>query len=102
MEAMREAWTDERLDDFRAEVNRRFDEVNRRFDRLEREVKGQRVEMNTRLAETNARLDHLSARVDHLGDRIDGLHLTVQRALLQVGGGVIVTMIVGFAGIILT
>jgi len=31
----REAWTDERLDDFKENVNRRFDEVDRRFDRLE-------------------------------------------------------------------
>jgi len=27
MEAMRQSWTDERLDDFRGEVNRRFDKV---------------------------------------------------------------------------
>ena len=33
---MRESWTDERLDDFRGEVNRRFDRVDERFDRLER------------------------------------------------------------------
>ena len=35
MEAMRKSWTDERLDDFRRDVDRRFDEVgtDRRFDR---------------------------------------------------------------------
>lgn len=44
---VRESWTDERLDDFRAEVNRRFDkvdvesrdlrrEMNDRFDSLQR------------------------------------------------------------------
>ena len=32
MEAMREAWTDARLDDFRAETARRFDELGRRVD----------------------------------------------------------------------
>lgn len=32
---VRESWTDERLDDFRGEVNRRFDEVDKRFDKLE-------------------------------------------------------------------
>ncbi len=49
---MRESWTDERLDDFRAEVNRRFDEVDRRFgavdrrfDRIEGEVQCLRAEM---------------------------------------------------------
>lgn len=32
---MRESWTDERLDDFRGEVSRRFDEVDKRLDRLD-------------------------------------------------------------------
>lgn len=39
MHRMRESWTDERLDDFRDEVNRRFDkvdlELNRVNDRLD-------------------------------------------------------------------
>ena len=33
---MRQSWTDDRLDDFRGEVNRRFDEVNRRFDEVDK------------------------------------------------------------------
>jgi hypothetical protein len=32
---MREAWTDERLDDFARNVDKRFDNVDKRFDRLE-------------------------------------------------------------------
>lgn len=32
MEAMRESWTDERLDDFRMETTRRFDTLERRMD----------------------------------------------------------------------
>lgn len=36
MHVMRESWTDARLDDFRAEVDRRFDEVYRRFDEVDR------------------------------------------------------------------
>lgn len=35
MEAMRQSWTDDRLDDFRGEVNRRFDEVNGKLERIE-------------------------------------------------------------------
>jgi hypothetical protein len=38
---MRESWTDERLDDFR-------DEVNRRFDRVEVDIRDMRTEMNGR------------------------------------------------------
>ena len=36
MQVMRESWTDERLDDFRGEVNRRFDEVDRQFEKVDR------------------------------------------------------------------
>jgi hypothetical protein len=38
MHVMRESWTDARLDDFRAEVNRRFDGVDRRFEKVEDEI----------------------------------------------------------------
>jgi hypothetical protein len=48
MESMRESWTDERLDDFRAETSRRFDEVDRRFDRVEGRIDGLAQEMNAR------------------------------------------------------
>jgi hypothetical protein len=70
---MRESWTDERLDDFRDEVNRRFDEVYRRFDGVD-------------------------AELHRVNDRLDGLH----RTLLQIAGGTIATLIAGFAGIIVT
>jgi hypothetical protein len=41
----REAWTDERLDDFRVEVNRRFDQVDKRLDRIEGDIKELRQSM---------------------------------------------------------
>lgn len=41
----REAWTDERLDDFREEVNRRFDQVDKRLDRIEGDIKELRQTM---------------------------------------------------------
>lgn len=34
----RETWTDERLDEFKASVNHRFDEVDRRLDRFEAQM----------------------------------------------------------------
>jgi len=54
---VRESWTDERLDDFRGEVNRRFDKVDSELGRV--------------------------------NDRLDGLH----RAMLQIGGGIVVALI---------
>ncbi|MFI5025748.1 MAG: hypothetical protein ACHQCI_03235 [Solirubrobacterales bacterium] len=45
MHLMRESWTDARLDDFRADVDRRFDEVYRRFDKVEGDIHELRSEM---------------------------------------------------------
>jgi hypothetical protein len=42
----REAWTDERLDDFKENVNQRFDQVDKRFDQVDK-----------RLASIDTRLD---------------------------------------------
>jgi hypothetical protein len=37
---MRESWTDERLDDFRDEVNRRFDKVDSELGRVNDRLEG--------------------------------------------------------------
>ncbi len=63
---------------------------------------------------TDARLDDLSGRVDELGRRMDNGFNRVdediralrgeigafQRSMLQLGGGMIVTFVVGFASIL--
>jgi hypothetical protein len=67
---MRESWTDERLDDFR-------DDVNRRFDRVDREIRDLRTD-------TKAGFDDM------------------HRLIITVGGGLIGTVIVAFAGLIAT
>jgi hypothetical protein len=73
----RMTWSDERMDDFAAHTYRRFDEVDRRFDSIERR-------MEDGFSQVNARFDAL------------------QRTMLQIGGGVIAALIVGFMGVIAT
>lgn len=73
MEAMREAWTDERLDDLSRRMDRGFDTVDARFDKVD-------------------------ARFDRMEDRFADL----QRTMIQVGGGLIGTLIVASAGLIAT
>jgi hypothetical protein len=68
MEAMREAWTDERLDDLQQSMGLGFR-------RVDSDIRDLRSEMN-------ARFDRVDARFDAL-----------QRALLQVGGGIVVALI---------
>jgi hypothetical protein len=77
---VRESWTDERLDDFAAHVDQRFDAVDRRFDAVDR------------------RFDAVDRRFDALDQRFDAL----QRTLLQIGGGVVAALVAGFLGVIAT
>ncbi len=81
MEAVREKWTDERLDD----LARRVDGG---FSRTEREFQAVRMEMRTEFA---------AIRSD-----LGGQMAAMQRSLLQLAAGGLVTMLVGFAGVIAT
>lgn len=78
MEAMRESWTDARLDDFAKHTDRRFDEVDRRFDEVARRFD----KVDQRFTQIDQRFGEINARFDSL-----------QRTLLQLGGGVLVALI---------
>ena len=80
----RESWTDERLDDLARRMDTGFAELSARIDRQG--------------AALGARIDRQGERIDGLGDRIDAL----QRTLLQIGGGLIASILVGAAGIAAT
>ncbi|HXV05114.1 MAG TPA: hypothetical protein VFP23_04350 [Solirubrobacterales bacterium] len=73
---MRESWTDERLDDLN-------NKVDRGFDRLDADFRAMRAEMQARFAQMDARFD------------------AMQRMLIQIGGGMIVTFVVGFASLLI-
>jgi hypothetical protein len=75
MDAMRQSWTDDRLDDFRGETQRRFDQVDRRFDKVDRRFDKVEAEMKAGFESMNARFDSL------------------QRVMLQFSGVLIVALI---------
>lgn len=79
-EGTRAAWTDERLDDFRADVSGRFDGVDRRLERIDQ------------------RFDRIEERFDRIDARFDALY----RTMIAVGGGMIASILVGTAGIAAT
>jgi hypothetical protein len=78
MEAMRESWPDDRLDDFAARVDRRFEEVDRRFDEVDR------------------RLDAFDARLSRIEAGVWGLQRTIALGFVAITGGIIA----GFAAMI--
>jgi hypothetical protein len=104
MEAMRESWTDRRLDDFAAHTDHRFDGVDRRFDEVDRRFD----EVDRRFDEVDRRFDAVERRMEDGFARVDAdirelrtEMAAFNRAFLQLGGGMIVTFAVGFAGLIL-
>jgi tetrahydromethanopterin S-methyltransferase subunit G len=101
MEAMRNSWTDDRLDDFARHVDHRFDEVDRRFGEVDRRFD----EVDRRFGEVNGRLDRIEGRIeaglDKVDARIDALHHAMNRSIVQVGLMLMVTLALGFLGLIL-
>ena len=88
MEGARATWTDERLDDL-------AHRVDSGFARVDEDLRALGARLDKQGAELGARIDAQGAA---LGTRIDAL----QRTMIQVGLGMILTMVIGFAGLIAT
>ena len=90
MEAMtRATWTDERMDD----LNGRVDELGRRMDR-------QFEQVDRRFEQVLAKLEKAEERTSHQFERLDSKIDAFQLAIIRVGGGLIATMALGFAGLL--
>jgi hypothetical protein len=75
MEMMREAWTDQRLDDLNHRVDEGFGEMRQEFRALRGEMAAMRSDFNDQMAQ---------------------LH----RTTVQLFGGMLATMTIGFSGLI--
>jgi hypothetical protein len=88
MEAMRDKWTDERLDD----MNER---ISAGFGRLDHELRDVRAE--TRGLRSDMRAEFAAVRAE-MSNRFEA----TQRLTLRVGAGMFGTMVIGFIGIFLS
>jgi flagellar capping protein FliD len=77
MEAMREAWTDERLDDLANRMDRGFDRVDAQF----------------------ARVDAQFERVDRRFEAMESQLHGIQKAMVQAAFGISAAFIAGFAAL---
>lgn len=92
---MREAWTDERLDDLNgrvADMGRRMDEG---FNRVHEDLRSLLTEVDTKIDSLRT---ETKEEIGSLCNEIGALH----RLVLQVGGGVVVTLMVGFLSVVVT
>jgi len=84
MEAVREKWTDERLDDMNGRMGEGFDRLDKDIREVRSEVGRVRGEVNELRTEMNSRFE------------------ATHRLIIQVGGGLFGTMAIGFLSILLT
>jgi hypothetical protein len=94
----RATWTDERLEDFARNTDRRFDEVNHRVDdvarRMDARFEAQQQHMDARF---EAQQQYMDGRFDSIDSR---LH-TLQRTMVQTTIGmsaIVVTALIAVAG----
>ena len=94
MDAMRESWTDERLDDFRADVGHRFDRVDREIRDLRVEMKAGFEKIDKRFKEMEAKFDARFAKSDERFEKFDERFERMHRLIIAVGGSFIATLFV--------
>ena len=106
---MRDTWTDERLDDLSRRMETGFDRVhqdlrdlNGRFDAFNQRMDERFESANKR---TDERFEAANQRTDERFDAVDARFDSLQRTMLQIGGGMIaafIGLIAAFIGLIAT
>jgi hypothetical protein len=99
MEAMRDVWTDERMDDLNHRVDEGFKEVGHEFRALRLEMRTEFTAVRSEMREEFAAV-RSEMRTEFTAVRSE--MIAMNRTLMQVGAGIVVSMFVGFAGTIAT
>jgi archaellum component FlaC len=101
MEAMRQSWSDDRLDvlnekvDLRFEqIDERFDHVNERFAQIDRRLGEMNGQVNGRFEETGRQLRGIDQQLSELRTGM----AAVQRSTAFLAVGLTTAMLAGFAG----
>jgi hypothetical protein len=99
MEAMREAWTDDRPDDLANRMDRGFDRVDTEIRELRAETKSEFAllggEVNRRFDKVDERFDEVDVRFEHLDSRLD----SIQHAIVMGAVALTAAAIAGFVAI---
>jgi archaellum component FlaC len=100
MEAVREKWTDERLDDMNGRMGEGFDRLDKDIREVRTEIAGVRAEVvgvRTEVAGVRTEVAETKSEVlEEMNRRFEATH----RLIIQVGGGLFGTMVVGFLSLV--
>ncbi len=99
MEAMRQSWSDDRLDDLNKRVDEGFARVDERFAHLEERMDARFERLDTKIDAVAAELrQEVKAGFDQSESRFDRM----QQTIIVVGGGLIGVMIATGGGLVAT
>jgi hypothetical protein len=97
MEAMRQSWTDDRLDALNEKVDLRFDQVDQRLDLGDREVQRRFDEVERGLDRADERFASLQTELrTGVTERLD----SIQRSMIHLAIGLTTGMLAGFAAMV--
>ncbi|HEV7769947.1 MAG TPA: hypothetical protein VGO66_04715 [Solirubrobacterales bacterium] len=120
MEAMREKWTDERLDDLKDHMSEGFARIDADLREIRSEIGGLRADVSTEFASVRSEIGGVRSEIggvrSDIKTEVGGVRTEVndlrsemntrfeatQRLILQVGGGMFGTMLIGFASLLVT
>jgi septation ring formation regulator EzrA len=118
MEAMRQNWTDDRLDDLSRRMDKRFDQVDQRFDRVEGEMKAGFARVDSRFAGIDGKIEACEIQLARINEgqgrnreAVAELHAdsrqlhadlhALERTIAQVGFGLAFTLVVTVVGLLI-
>jgi archaellum component FlaC len=84
----REAWTDERMDDLKENVNQRFDQVDKRFEQVDKRFD----QVDKRFEQVDQRFDQVDKRFEQVDKRLDILQADMKQGFESMYR----TMVIGF------
>jgi peptidoglycan hydrolase CwlO-like protein len=87
----REAWTDERLDDLNAKVEKGFGEVKGELRDLRKETKAESQELR---AEVNVRFNSIEGRFNSIDARFDALQRTMVLGVVSMSATIVGALLV--------
>jgi DNA anti-recombination protein RmuC len=89
MELMRESWTDKRLDDFRANVDQRFDRVDQRFEHVDQRFD----QVDQRFDRVEGDIQALRGEMKHGFERVEERFAALDRSRHQTSAVIIAALI---------
>ena len=89
--AMRDSWTDERLDEFGKRMDERFDRVDERFD----EVDAKFEQVDKRFEQVDKRFESIDAKLEKVDEHLFAMGRTMMIAAI----GMSSTMVAGFGAL---